>query len=295
MYLIGILRLINIIQVKNINKENRYLRGIYAFELRKLPSIWRFEEYEHIIFFPRQAERGRRYIHLLTNKVPIYFVKIVTDQTEYEKLEREYEALLYCRKNIKYFTVPDPIAIHTETSFCAVLQSSLGHGRPYLEFNTFKNILSIAKEISEREISTITPSDLKMLFWWKKLNSDKSMESTLFYESLERELLKVDGVRVNLAHGDLGSHNIKKHNHAMVVFDWEDSAVNAPYLTDYLGAFHHYYKINEAGRFYHAFEKWWKNYMPGCELKKIDLMLALLFRHSTGNSDVRSIIQTWEL
>jgi hypothetical protein len=92
------------------------------------------------------------------------------------------------------------------------------------------------------------------------------------------------GAEVGRVHGDFGTANMSAEGNYIWLVDWESTHPQGPVLTDAVGYFVSFGKmIDSPNRHVRDFTNYFLN--NGDPQHRLDVMLALAYRHSSGMAD----------
>ena len=240
------------------------------------------------IVWPKQPERHRLYVHLMTRSGRnILFVKIALDEGNQASLLAESEALSRIQERGRTnFRVPE----------------FRGSGKFGGAFYTLYEPLPDTVQYAVPDLhdvrdwiaalgspSRIESARLAQMNWWNRANTaavaaQNSDFARDFHESTEYSIC------VRPIHGDLGVHNVVHANGYFWIFDWEEWQGEGPCLTDEV-AF--YISLNRRrilrapvralGRFVSNFNRH----------SRTDLAMAIAFLAGNGNDAAIALSRHW--
>ena len=181
-----------------------------------------------IVSFPSDLSRGRFYVNFLSSRAAqLGFAKVSLSPMTDSCFERESEAIgkMAALAN-RSFHVPKVLA---EGRFCShrylVLESLPAKAQPATDKWDGSPQLC-RNELSE---GTYRIRKIEELSWWAKFQEVRSEVTPLAEES---ESWADRTVQVCLAHGDFTRANMCQYNSSLWLYDWEDTAPDAPAMTD---------------------------------------------------------------
>lgn len=257
-----------------------------------------FEEELHIsglkavIIWPARLSRKRTYLHLYDrNNREVAFVKIASDREDAALLEKEISALqnLNAQSGLQLALLRCIHAGHfMNASYLAM--TPLPDEAYSQNWNKDHDIAWLVDLYGGPE-KKISLHDLEMLSWWRSYLECLPIGGLDFHKEL-LELLD-RGVYVRRVHGDLSLSNLVYIGDKPCLFDWECSHEQGPVLTDTVG----YYLSFTVGENFlkkacvNAFSK--KFLGSGCQFRRVDVMLALAYRHSLAIPNAEFYIRNW--
>lgn len=249
-----------------------------------------------VIIWPRQTDRGRVYVYLLsTGGQPIGFCKVSFDDHNDECLCREVRALY------------DLNAQHlTKCNIPIVLVNGFWQGHKYIIESPLKMNAwplysipeayprSCAEEFGGSP-RMVAPSKVESFSWWRCLTEIAQDSFKPFLGRLSDLIYSCSGLLVRRVHGDFGPHNFITQNNQLWVLDWEESSDNGPALTDQIG---YYLSVNAKAvrrRPRAVLRNFAVRYLRGASHEKLrDVMAALAFRKNVVALDTDIYIRNWD-
>ena len=243
-----------------------------------------------VIIWPRQIQRGRVYIYLLSdNCESICFCKISFDDFNDACLLRELHSIRYLR--------------HQHLQLCelpAVLVDGNWNGHKYiieepLIMNALPSYPNIAKTVQRYRpcieeyggpVRLSAPIEVKSFLWWHALKNSLLEPIKCFVSELFDLICSCSGLPVRRVHGDLGPHNIIEMADQLRIIDWEESSENGPILTDEIGYYICVTAKSMRRRPKEVLRKFGQLYLLGASHERVrDVMAALAFRRTVATSD----------
>lgn len=245
-----------------------------------------------VIFWPKNQDRGRLYLHLFDGVKPIGFAKLATERSAAQCLEREANALRALAGLAGgTFRVPAVIGEGWIDSYTFLLMQSFPSSARSMRGGQFSYPDACVAAFSGNH-STIAPHEVATLSWWSRYEQGLSREQDPFHRDLVSSLTR--GIDVCMAHGDLSPHNVVRDGRTLWICDWESSAIDAPVLADRVGfelAAHPVLAAKNHRRLLAGLER---SLEPehGSEAR-VGIMLALAYRHAFGFVDADRILRNW--
>jgi hypothetical protein len=181
-----------------------------------------------VVSFPGQPNRRRFYVNLVSPKAEaLAFAKISLDEKNDQHLETEAKTLRYlAAQDIRSFRVPKVLVEGTFNSHRYLITAPMpAKAKPAPA--TWEPIAKRCRDelagVSRRQ------QRLEELSWWGSFN-DKAQEVKPLAEAIKAEEDRI--VEVCRVHGDYTSRNISCVGDEVWLFDWENSAPDAPVMTD---------------------------------------------------------------
>jgi hypothetical protein len=244
-----------------------------------------------VVMWPRQPDRGRIYVHASDSRGhPVAFVKIALDDRNRRLMAREVATLTeLVRETPSRFRVPRVLLTREVAGSLAVIGEPLPAGAAS---PTLRRAVLPAAAVAEYSGLVRTATDVTTTSWWPSYRRALTPPLSRFDDELLR--LTAGGVRTVRAHGDLSAHNMALVGGRLWLLDWEESAPDAPVLTDRVG-----FTLSKLSRRLTAKPAGWRDCLgpagtAGLDgAARVDLMLALAFRHARGFADARTILRHW--
>jgi len=244
-----------------------------------------------VVVWPPQPDRGRLYVHASDARGrPVAFVKVALDERNNHLLAREVAALgRLARERPSSFDVPEILAAQTVAGSLVVVGEPLPAGA---RSPAARRAVLPAAAVTEYAGPVREATDVTATSWWQSYRRSLVPELAVFDDELTRAAAR--GTRTARAHGDLSAHNMALVGGRLWLLDWEESAPDAPVLTDLLG-----FVLSAVSRRLVARPEDWRTHLrrspaPGLEgAARQELMLALAFRHARGFEDATGILRHW--
>ena len=142
------------------------------------------------------------------------------------------------------------------------------------------------------EPRSVTAGDVTDLSWWARYTEAAGTAGAGFDRELRGRV--EDGVSVRRAHGDFGPSNVFRAAPGLWVLDWEESAPDAPVMTDEVTFDLGVNAARIATDPIAALRDFAKRRLAGSDDgHRTEIMLALAFRAAVGTRDARLFIHNW--
>lgn len=245
-----------------------------------------------VVMWPPQPGRGRIYLHASDSRGrPVAFVKVALDDRNRRQLAREVATLTELgREALSGFCVPRVLLTREVAGSFAVVGEALPDRAAS---PTVRRAVLPAAAVTEYGGLVRTATDVTTTSWWPSYRRALTPPLHRFDEELVRRA--AGGVRTSRAHGDLSAHNMALVDGRLWLLDWEDSAPDAPVLTDRVG-----FALSTLSRRLTAKPARWREPLGAAgtaeldRAARVDLMLALAFRHARGFRDAGAILRHWD-
>ena len=247
-----------------------------------------------IVTWPPQRSRRRLYVHLLDADLTSFaFVKVVAFTPEdHPKLIAEAQALDFLAR-VPLNKIRAPKALH--------------HGRyEGVSFLIMEPLPAAAKPLTlgaDCDVSKLTAeyrgpleafsaSEITNLSWWAAYTQSLKPEHQPFHAEL-LQLLSL-GTELGRAHGDLSLANMARDGDRIWIFDWESCHATAPALSDSIGFFMSFTLSKTLRSPLVSLRQLRQRFLSNAsDQRRLDVMLALAFRHACGVPDAAAIMQVW--
>jgi hypothetical protein len=247
---------------------------------------------EGAVFWPKQSDRGRIYVHLFsTNLEPVGFAKISLDNHNDLRLIREAAVLRELKaRHFQGFSVPTLLLVGRANGHVYIVMQPV----PVTTCSAEQAFAAYPTCIEELAAPSryVTPENVPGLSWWPDYRAHLDEACAAFHEDLTAFLKH--GLKVGTAHGDLMPANVLRDGERLWIVDWEESCDDAPLAADMLGfglAVSGVTGCSGAAACVRRFKNWWSAVAPGQSPGK--LMPALAFRHARAQKDAEIIIRRW--
>lgn len=242
------------------------------------------------IIWPKRLDRGRIYVHLFNDGASIGFAKISLQSASDARLLQEAETLReLCARKLTCCHVPRLLAEGRIAGHVFLLLEQFPASAQPLA----RNIRAYPKRCVDEYSGPIQRVDAtERLSWWSEYIRKVDDRCSVFHRELTS--LLNDEIAVCRAHGDLSPHNVVSDGELLWIYDWEDSVTDAPKRTDGVGF---YLSLNQPAvradpvRWTSLFKK---EFMSDARVnERLEIIMALAFRHAAGIDDATLIIQNW--
>ena len=251
-----------------------------------------------VIFFPSEARRNRIYVHILDRGHPVCFAKIAKGNNNVDKLQCESSALRVLNQTgLKHCRIPRYLDDGYFGEYYYLTTEPLPvKSRPLMKatFDTYpskcvEEYSGMHRKIKGKEVGSLT--------WWPRYQSRNDEKCTAFNAELDQLLENAEmDVTICRAHGDFSVANMVYEGSIPWIFDWEASCPDAPHMIDPLS-----YKMSINFRSFLAnpdrgngiFRQLYTTDID--DSTKLDVMMALAYRHAAGVTDATYIIHHWNL
>jgi hypothetical protein len=245
-----------------------------------------------VVIWPPQPDRRRLYVHASdAGGRPVAFVKIALDERNSQVLAREVAALEHLvRERPCRFQVPAVLAAQQVAAGLVVVGEPLPAGA---RSPAARRAVFPAVAVAEYAGPAHEATEVNATSWWRSYRRSLTPELAAFDDELTRDIAK--GARTARAHGDLSANNMAVVGGRLWLLDWEESAPDAPVLTDRVG-----FVLSAVSRQLRTRPGDWRAHLrrgsaAGLDsTARRDLMLALAFRHARGFGDATSILRYWD-
>jgi hypothetical protein len=186
-----------------------------------------------VVSFPGQSKRARFYVNLLSPEgTPLAFAKVSLDTKNDHHLETEAKALRHLAgQPIRSFRVPKVLVEgQFQSHRYLVMETMPAESRPIpaqwepIPQRCRNELVNIARR--KRQIQELS--------WWGRFRA-KAPEVEPLAKAIENQA--DHAVDVSWAHGDFTRRNLCSVGEEVWLFDWENSAPDAPVMTDELRFF----------------------------------------------------------
>ena len=261
--------------------------------LRTLGEMLDEPEITAAVLWPAEPDRGRVYLHLFDRGCrPVGFAKLSLDEANDRRLQREATLLEeLSEKRFEKLHVPAVLGVGRIERRVVVVTEALPAGAEPLP-QRLDAYPAECVEAFAGAARLVAAGDVTDLSWWARYAEAAGTAGAGFDREL-RERVE-DGVSVRRAHGDFGPSNVIRAAPGLWVLDWEESAPDAPVMTDEitfdLGV--------NAGRIatdpVAALRDFAQRRLAGSDDgRRTEIMLALAFRAAVGTRDARAFIHNW--
>jgi hypothetical protein len=272
---------------------SRELGFDYEAWLKVLCERLSFPRAHAILAWPSEPSRKRLYVHLLTEELqPLAFVKLATGPADARKFQSEAEALRELGQlGLRRVRVPRVLdqGQYDSTVYLA-LEPLPSKARPPRWGRSF-NASELLMEISSPP-ERLTGEAITGLSWWQEYARLLKGRDLAFTRELAR-LLPL-GAQVCRAHGDLGLSNLARDGTTIWLFDWESTHAAAPAMADEVSFFLSFSIHKATARREACLRDFEKRFLREASMqRRLDVMLALAFRYSTGVADSEFYMENW--
>lgn len=265
----------------SFNDWRASMRGLLGYPNLHAAVIW-----------PPQVERERIYVHLFDGLHAVGFAKLSFGALDAACLEHEASVLRELGAGgAEHFRVPKVLASGRDRSHAFIVMEPLPASVRPLKSTLRAYPASSVDEIAG-PVRTVGAEELSTLSWWHDYESRLRADVRPFHDEMMG--MVGSGLRVCRAHGDLSPHNIVRDGRGLWIFDWEESCADAPLQTDRLG-----FELSIHLPDIMATPQHWVRVLKNKHLharqprQKLDLMMALAFRHAKGIGDATALMQHW--
>ena len=264
-----------------------YLRWMKRFE-----DDLNIKELIGVVIWPSQASRRRVYIHLFDRDYQkVAFVKISFDRSEIVRLEKEIVALqeIEVTSDAKLLLMNKVISGHyLDGSYLGLSPLPANAHSP--RWKRDKDVNSVLA-LYCGEKTRLNIQAVQKLSWW----NDYLEKIPAGGEQFHHELLSLldEGVDVCRVHGDLSVANLVIIGHKICIYDWESSHNQGPCLTDVMG-YYLSFSVGKASRKNHLALFAEKFLCKEMVFRRVDVMMALAYRHAIGIPDAQIYIRHWQ-
>ncbi len=267
--------------------------GGLAGHLRELGLLLDEPDLTAAVGWPAELHRGRVYLHLFDRASrPVGFVKLSLDADNDERLKREASLLAELSQHrFQRMRVPAVLDCGRIDGRVVVVTEPLpDDARPLPE-----RLDAYPAECVEAFAGAPLPAPVGAsgLSWWNRYREAAGAAGAGFDRELG-ERVAAAGLSVRRAHGDFGPSNIFQADHTLWVLDWEESAPDAPTMTDEitfdLGINARRIAADPVG----SLRDFARRRLTGAsDALRTEIMLALAFRAAVGTRDARLFIHNW--
>jgi hypothetical protein len=246
-----------------------------------------------ILAWPSEARRKRLYVHLLTDELrPVAFVKVATRPADAGKFQTEAEALRELgQRALRRFRVPRVLDHGQYDSIAYLALEPLPANAKPCRLRRSSETSSLLGEISSQPVR-LGGEAIQGLSWWKEYQRLLNDRDAAFTQELTR-LLPL-GAEVCRAHGDMGLSNMASDGRNIWLFDWESTHPAAPAMADEAGYFLSFAVGRATRRRGACLGEFQKRFLDEASTqRRLDVMLALAFRFSTGIADSEFYMENW--
>ncbi|PWU09036.1 MAG: hypothetical protein C5B50_28215 [Verrucomicrobia bacterium] len=246
-----------------------------------------------VVTWPSEPNRRRLYVHLFGQDLKaVAFAKILLSSDDARYFEGA--ASTYAELGAKSFTrvrVPRLLARDRFAQARFLLFEALPEEARPLRLQRSADAREIIREYAG-EPTRLSSEQVIATDWWTQYATRLSRKAMAFHTELTH--LLSEGARVRRAHGDFGLSNVVAADSFWWIFDWEMSHPHAPVLTDEVGFFMSF-SVGKAPRSPSRYlGRLREQFLKGAgKERRMDVMLALAFRHAAGIPDASAFICNW--
>jgi 1,2-diacylglycerol 3-alpha-glucosyltransferase len=238
-----------------------------------------------VLTWPVQAERQRIYMNIFDERQEICaFVKIAKKLEDHPLLQAGFNALVELRVSpFQRFRLPQPLGHGVFDGCFFAIQQPLPAGVKTLNWRQNADVSPLVRElcVGRKRLNAI---EIMQLSWWKKYAAKLPAGCEPFHRELVARI--AGGAEVGRVHGDFGPSNMMVEKNAIWLFDWESSHPQGPVLTDVVGYFLSFSVGKAIYSPAHHAQKFAKHFLKNVDpQRRLDIMLALAFRFSSGLPD----------
>ena len=239
-------------------------------------------------------KRTRINVHLFDRAVrPVAFAKISFNESNDRRLENEAQTIRQLgRQGIKTFRFPRVLTLNKLGAHTYLLLEPLPESARTLRLNVEAYPRHCVAEYAELSRS-VKGHEVEQLSWWKDYLESLDDRCAKFAEELAA--LIHEEVEVCRAHGDMQTSNVIRDGDQVWIFDWEDSRLDAPRMTDEIDFYMmlNYRKtladpLLELRRFE---DRYLRKATRQC---RASVMMALAFRSTVCPNDALLFMQNWD-
>jgi len=238
-----------------------------------------------VIVWPTQLERGRLYLHLFDDGLePCAFVKISKRSKDWPLMETGFNALAeLATLRFHHFRLPRPLGKGDFDGNHFVIQDALPVNVRPIHWTQDADVLPLVEELCPYR-KRLNTAEIMKLSWWKGYANRLPVGCESFHKELLAGL--AGGAEVGRVHGDFSPSNMAAEASNIWLFDWESSHPQGPSLTDVVG----YFLSFSVGEVVHSpirhVKRFERHFLDaGDQQHRLDVMLALAYRHSCGMPD----------
>lgn len=279
-----------------ITKAPLYEFGGYDFDL----DTWLEDIRKHFgiadlaagIVWPKRWKSGRVYVHLLNHGRPIGFAKLSLNSGTDSRLSREAVTLREMgRKKWGSFCLPKLLMEGSSNGCHFLLVEALPVSVRPLARQVRLFPKSCVAEYSGVPIH-IEAKEVPNLSWWSRYR-ERADGRFAEFDAEMNSILDI-GFEVCRAHGDLSSHNVFLDGRETWIGDWDESVPDAPLRTDEVSFGMSMSISNVRANPVRGTKKFKTQYLTGIgKRERLDIMMALAFRHAAAIDDASLIIANW--
>lgn len=245
-----------------------------------------------VVRWPPQLDRGRVYVHVLDGSgAAVCFLKVSLDTHNDRTLTREAATLAdVARLAKRNFEVPAVLRVwRPERHVVLALAALPDPDRRDRRLGGTFPAAAVGEYSGHRR--AVGPDDVLELSWFRDWEPPWDTIHERFLTELSSDRRPWVVCR---AHGDLGTHNVVRAGGRSWIFDWEESAADAPHLADRVG-----FELSRLSRKLARRPTDWRGIVdraaPGLGLlPRRDLIRALVFRTSRRMADANIIMRNWD-
>jgi hypothetical protein len=240
-----------------------------------------------VLVWPRQSTRERIYIHVFDEWLKACaFVKVGKKIEDQPALDNGFNALVELAAfPYRQIRLPRPLTHGIFDGYPFFIQEPLPPNASPPKWRPDKDISPLLRELCP-EGKRLQVGEIMQLSWWKNYTGSLPPGSELFHQELLAQLAR--GADVGRVHGDFSTANMAIEGKHVWLFDWESTHSQGPILTDAVG----YFLSFAVGKIIphpgHHVRRFVNKFLNGGDpQRRLDVMLALAYRHSCGLPDAQ--------